>query len=82
MGKPGRPKGSRNKIKPPAIPSGEDPEVTIGNQANQIQLLINRCEELNHRLTDKTAEMALKRMEGWQDCAREILTTLLARDKT
>jgi len=37
---------TRKYIRKPRVPSGEDPAVTIGNQANQIKLLIERREEL------------------------------------
>lgn len=33
------------KIKPPRKPKGENLKVTIGNQDNQIRLLISRCED-------------------------------------
>ena len=40
------------KIKPPPTPKGEDPAVTIANQKKQINLLVDRCEELRKERDD------------------------------
>lgn len=82
----------KHGIRAPRKPRGEDPAVTIANQARQIKVLIDRCSELSEArdaamaeadISDGLAKFAneraeklecvIARMEGWRDCAREIL---------
>jgi hypothetical protein len=44
------------KIKPPPIPRGEDPKVTIANLQKQVKLLTDRCFELNEKRDVALAE--------------------------
>ncbi len=44
----------RTKIRAPKIPRGESASITIGNQAKQIQLLIDRCAALEKERNDAT----------------------------
>lgn len=93
----------KHGIRAPRKPRGEDPAVTIPNQAKQITLLIDRCDFLQHTLDAKTmladelskslagtldqlnltagclgdTQQAYTRLQGWQDCAREMLGTRL-----
>lgn len=78
----------KHGIRPPRRPRGEAPSVTIEIQDQQIRLLIDRCTELEKqraeiegflRENSDTAiqlmamEAAHTRLQGWQDCAREML---------
>jgi hypothetical protein len=86
------------KTRPSRKPPGEDLVVTVANQDRQIQVLIDRVEELRkerdvlglkvrvqmediarHKdagesLSEEVFRLkyVIARMEGWQDCAREI----------
>ena len=40
---------SKSSIKPPPIPSGEDPLITIGNQEKQLDMLLKRIEVLTEQ---------------------------------
>lgn len=71
----------KHGIRPPRKPRGENPKVTIANQDRQIRLLIDRCAELENQRrafedelrNRRLLEVQHTRLQGWQDCAREVL---------
>ena len=81
----------RRRVKPPPIPQGEDPQVTISNQNIQIDILLDRIAKLTRDLEVANAQLEMQRglaaelgklqsvvnrMEGWKDCAREVLGSI------
>jgi hypothetical protein len=79
MAKRGRP-----RIHPPKVPKGESAKTTIALQDKQIKMLIERCQFLEQqRETAVLAyekmtkipqiELAHARLQGWQDCMRELI---------
>jgi len=80
---------SKSSIKPPPIPSGEDPLITIGNQEKQLDMLLKRIETLTEqcdtyandcRQAEATCDIAtaeIKRLEAKVSDMRVIATRML-----
>ena len=82
MGKTGK------RVRAPRVPKGEPAKVTIANLERHIRDLIKRCETVVRERDEARADAATAyaqrnqllpmqeahtRLQGWQDCARELL---------
>ncbi len=61
------------RIKPPPVPAGEDPLITIGNQEKQIDMLLKRIETLTAQV-DTYARDCRKAEEAFEAAEFRIKT--------